>query len=107
MISDNIIRFHPVDIGVDGQYITLCLNTGATAAYLERAKSGMAASQVNISQEKLRLAAIPMPPLALQRRIIAKVDELMVLCDQLKTKITQVNQLQQKLAGVMVERAMY
>ena len=80
MISDKIIRFHPIDVGIDGRFMTLCLNTGATASYLENAKSGMAASQVNISQEKLRLAPIPLPPLALQHRIVAKVDELMAIC---------------------------
>ncbi|TCV81279.1 restriction endonuclease subunit S [Sulfurirhabdus autotrophica] len=105
MISDKIIRFHPVDIGVDGKFMTLCLNTGATAVYLENAKSGMAASQVNISQEKLRLAPIPLPPLAMQHRIVSRVDELMVLCDQLKIRITDANQLQQKLADVLVEHA--
>ena len=105
MISDKIIRFHPVDIGVDGRFMTLCLNAGATADYLENAKSGMAASQVNISQEKLRLAPIPMPPLAEQHRIVAKVDELMTLCDQLKSRITDASRLQQKLADVLVEQA--
>lgn len=48
---------------------------------------------------------IPVPPLAEQQRIVAKVDELMVLCDQLKSRITDARQLQQKLANVMVERA--
>jgi len=103
MISDKIIRFHPII--VDGKFLTLCLNTGSTAEYLESAKSGMAASQVNISQEKLRLAPIPIPPVNLQRRIVAKVDEVMALCDQLKTHITDANQLQQKLADAMVEAA--
>lgn len=63
MISDKIIRFHPVELGVYGRFVALCLNAGETAKYLEQAKSGMAASQVNISQEKLRLAPIPLAPL--------------------------------------------
>jgi type I restriction enzyme S subunit len=103
MISDKIIRFHPVEGGIDGRFMTLCLNTGATAEFLENVKSGMAASQVNISQEKLRLAPIPMPPVALQHRIVAKVDELMALCEQLKSRLTDAKQLQQKLADVMIE----
>jgi len=105
MISDKIIRFHPIDIGINGHFVTLCLNTGVTAIYLENAKSGMAASQVNISQEKLRLAPIPLPPLPEQHRIVTKVDELMTLCDQLRFRITQASQLQKKLADGVVEQA--
>lgn len=84
MISDKIIRFHPVAAGTFGRYIALCLNAGSTARYLDTAKSGMAASQVNISQEKLKLAPIPLAPLPEQHRIVAKVDELMALCDHLE-----------------------
>ncbi len=105
MISDKIIRFHPVEIGLDGRFTTLCLNAGETANYLERAKSGMAASQVNITQEKLRSAPVPLPPLAEQHRIVAKVDELMAICDRLKEKIVLAGELERKMADVVVEAA--
>jgi type I restriction enzyme S subunit len=48
---------------------------------------------------------IPVPPLAEQHRIVAKVDELMTLCDHLKSRITDSNQLQKKMADVLVEQA--
>ncbi len=105
MISDKIIRFHPIELGANGRFIALCLNAGVTAKYLEEAKSGMAASQVNISQEKLRVAPIPLAPLAEQHRIVAKVDQLMALCDQLKTRLTQARQLNEQLAIALVEQA--
>ncbi|WP_176467496.1 restriction endonuclease subunit S, partial [Pseudomonas savastanoi] len=73
---------------------------------LELAKSGMAASQVNISQEKLRMAPIPLAPLSEQHRIVAKVDQLMALCDQLKTRLTQTRQLNEQLTSTLVERAL-
>ena len=38
----------------------------------------------NLSTQQLNATAIPLPPLAEQKRIIAKVDELMALCDQLE-----------------------
>lgn len=106
MISDKIIRFHPVELGAYGRFIALCLNVGETAKYLEQAKSGMAASQVNISQEKLRMAPIPLAPLSEQYRIVVKVDQLMTLCDQLKTRLTQARQLNEQLASTLVERAL-
>ncbi|MFZ6779995.1 restriction endonuclease subunit S [Undibacterium sp. Ji83W] len=45
---------------------------------------------------------IPVPPLSEQRRIIAKIGELMSLCDQLKSRITDVRLCRQKLADVLV-----
>ncbi|WP_425056872.1 restriction endonuclease subunit S [Pseudomonas abyssi] len=86
MISDKIIRFQPIEAGTYGRYIALCLNAGSTARYLETAKSGMAASQVNISQGKLKIAPVPLAPLPEQHRIVAKVDELMALCDRLEAQ---------------------
>jgi|MedtruStandDraft_1076414.scaffolds.fasta_scaffold02329_6 type I restriction enzyme S subunit len=55
-----------------------------------------------------RLAAIdfPLPPLPEQHRIVAKVDQLMGFCDQLKTRLTQARQLNEQLANTLVERAL-
>ena len=53
----------------------------------------------------LRNLVLALPPLAEQHRIVAKVDALMAICDQLKTRITEANQQQQKLADVLVAQA--
>jgi type I site-specific restriction endonuclease len=45
------------------------------------------------------------PPLSEQHRIVAKVDALMALCDQLKTRIQQANQQQQAIADALVAQA--
>ena len=88
MISDKIIRFHLLGDMPFDRYVSLCLNAGETAQYLEAAKSGMAESQMNISQVKLRRAPIPLPPASEQHRIVAKVDELMAFCDRLEAQQT-------------------
>ncbi|AOE81391.1 restriction endonuclease [Pseudomonas lurida] len=49
---------------------------------------------------------VPLPPLAEQHRIVAKVDQLMILCDQLKTRLTQTRQLNEQLASTLVEQAL-
>ncbi len=55
--------------------------------------------------EKLWAHTVLLPPLAEQHRIVAKVGHLMALCDQLKTRLTQARQLNEKLASTLVERA--
>ena len=40
-----------------------------------------------INQMELNAIAVPVPPLAEQRRIVTKVDQLMALVDQLETQI--------------------
>lgn len=47
----------------------------------------------------------PLPPLAEQHRIVAKVDELMALCDKLKARLADARQLNEQLADALVEQA--
>ena len=47
-----------------------------------------------------------LPPLLEQYRIVAKVDELMALCDQLKDSLQQVQQTQIHLTDAVVENAL-
>ncbi|GJL65485.1 MAG: type I restriction endonuclease EcoAI subunit S [Nitrospirales bacterium] len=48
----------------------------------------------------------PLPPLAEQHRIVAKVDELMTLCDQLETQITTTQSESQKLLEAILHGAL-
>ena len=47
-------------------------------------KMGEGGAQPNISKEKIVNALIPLPPLAEQKRIVAKLEELLPLCERLK-----------------------
>jgi type I restriction enzyme S subunit len=47
----------------------------------------------------------PMPPLEEQQRIVAKVDELMALCDQLKARLSDAQTTQLHLTDAIVEQA--
>lgn len=53
----------------------------------------------------IRSTITPVPPLAEQRRIVAKVDELMALCDQLKSRLSDAQTTQLHLADALVEQA--
>ncbi|HBO1819738.1 restriction endonuclease subunit S [Pseudomonas chengduensis] len=56
--------------------------------------------------EKLWSHIVCLPPLPEQHRIVAKVDQLMALCDQLKARLSQARQLNEQLASTLVERAL-
>ena len=45
-------------------------------------------AQPTIPLRPLRNFLVPLPPLAEQHRIVARVDQLMALCDQLETQLT-------------------
>ena len=101
MISDKIIRFHLV-VGIDPDFAALSMNAGFSSTVVEGLKSGMAASQVNISQPKLRSVPIPLPPIAEQRRIVAKVEQLMALVDALETQLAASRATGENLLSALV-----
>lgn len=84
-------------------YLKLFLGSEYALRYATDIATGIAQKTVPLTG--LRIMPIATPPLAEQHRIVTKVDELMTLCDQLKSRITQASQLQKKLADVVVEQA--
>lgn len=61
--------------------------------------------QANVNGTIMKNMLVTVPPIAEQHRIVAKVDQLMALCDQLKTRLTQARQLNEQLATALVEQA--
>lgn len=70
---------------------------------------GAGGAQPNISREKIVATVIGLPPLAEQSRIVARVEELMRLCDALEAKgqleATQHAQLLSTLLGTLTSSA--
>lgn len=62
-------------------------------------------AQPNLNLSKIKETLLPLPPIFEQARIVAKVDELMALCDRMKAGIADAGALQRKLADVMVAQA--
>ena len=87
--------------GVFNRYLLLTLKALKTNFIGQ----GAGGAQPNISREKIVATVAGLPPLAEQHRIVAKVDQLMALCDQLKTRLTQARQLNEQLASTLVEQA--
>jgi type I restriction enzyme S subunit len=74
---------HPHE-GIESRYIYHYLRCPAFVRYVESVQSGIAYPA--ISDRKFFAGSFPLPPLEEQKRIVAKVDELMRLCDRLEAQ---------------------
>ncbi|WP_064485019.1 restriction endonuclease subunit S [Xanthomonas arboricola] len=63
-------------------------------------------AQPNLNLGKIKDSVIPLPPLAEQHRIVAKVDQLMALCDQLKSRLSEARQVNEHLANALTGQAL-
>lgn len=71
---------------VDVRFVHLAMSEGTARNFLRARASGTSGSMPKINQATLRSLPIPLPPLAQQKRIAAKVEELMKLCDRLEAQ---------------------
>lgn len=83
-----------------------CYLLSSPWVYEQATQSTTGTAQPTIPLRPLRNFLVMLPPLAEQHRIVAKVDQLMALCNQLKTRLTQARQLNEQLACTLVERAL-
>ena len=80
---DLIMRLHLMsEISVD--YIDFVLKAPPCRSYYQESASGSSLSMPKINQATVRNTVIPLPPLAEQQRIVARVNELLAVCDELK-----------------------
>ncbi len=63
-------------------------------------------AQKNINLGILTEVLIPLPPLAEQHRIVARVDELMALCARLETSLTTTDNTRSRLLGALLIEAL-
>jgi len=101
-IHDGWLRISPPKT-VDKDYLYLLLSS----PYIREAFKVAAAGAVvlNLNADKVRELVIPIPPINEQHRIVAKVDELMALCDTLKARLADAQAIQLHLADAIVEQA--
>lgn len=83
-----IVNQRVATIKVSGQanpdYVDVVIRSDMTQAVIRKAKNS---TNDNISMGDIKRFAIPVPPLAEQRRIVAKVNELMALGDALEAQL--------------------
>ena len=103
ILYQRVGRFSFYDSSVLPKYFYYYLQSHLFIGKLNESLQG--SDQPFINQSQVVEFLLSWPPLAEQHRIVAKVDQLMALCDQLKTHLTQARQLNEQLASTLVEQA--
>ena len=68
---------------LDNRYILYWLNSPIGTDNARKNIFGKGASQGNLNVNNVRIFLVPLPPLEEQKRIVAKIEELLPYCDQL------------------------
>ena len=97
---DSVVGFIPHNEIGNTKYFEYFMRTAKE--HLE--KFAPQTAQKNINIEILENLLIPLPPLAEQHRIVAKVDALMALCDVLESRLKERAEVQGRLAGAVVKQ---
>ena len=103
VFQNHLMRVRPT-LAQEVEYLALYLNSPVGMAHMKRlaiTTSGL----FNLSVGKIRSIPIDLPPIGEQQHIVAKVDQLMALCDQLKDSLTRSRQINEQLANTLVEQA--
>lgn len=101
-IASSLVIIRPTK-HINLRYFYIFLISPFGQSLVRRFDNGSA--QPNLSANNVKLYVTPIPPLAEQHRIVAKVDELMTLCDTLKARIKLAQTTQIHLADTIVEQA--
>jgi type I restriction enzyme, S subunit len=84
--QNQLHRLRPI-CGISSRYLQLVFRDAKSRGVIAELSSGVTIQ--HFSASSIRKLAIPLPPLAEQKHIVAKVDELMALCDQLEQQQKQ------------------
>jgi type I restriction enzyme S subunit len=90
---------------IDPEYIRLWLRSDHVYGLIEDRAAG-STNQVELTAHMAINQVVPLPPLLEQHRIVAKVDELMALCDRLETSFTTAADDRRRLLNSLLVRAL-
>lgn len=95
-----VLRFHEA---ISRKFLLLVFSTHWVRTYLGGESVG--ATMTNLNHGILKKLPFCLPPVEEQHRIVAKVDELMALCDRLQARLADARTTQCHLADAIVEQA--
>ena len=83
--------------------MSVMADAGGRAELVQRAYG---AGKLGLNLDNIRSLSIPLPPLAEQRRIVAKVDALMALCDRLEKSLDATAATRLRLLDALLAEAL-
>ncbi len=98
-VSQHVSIIRPIDKRIR-EYLHTCVISPYIYNLIMSVQVGM--SREGLSKNRLKYFLIPLPPLAEQKRIVAKVDQLMALCDRLESQLNQARQRRRQLSDSTV-----
>ena len=103
-VSVGLIRFDHRNLLPE--FFRLLLNSPFVGAEFDRIKIGGGTHTNKLNLGDLHTVALPLPPLAEQHRIVAKVDALMALCDRLEAALATSDTTKQRLLEALLREAL-
>lgn len=105
IFPDKLIRFRVDDKRVLPEYLRFVMNALPARQQIE-SFCATTVGNIGISATNLKTVKVRVPSLEEQRRIVAKVTELLALCDQLKARIAAARAKHAQVAGALVAQAL-
>jgi type I restriction enzyme S subunit len=102
-LAQRAICFQPYG-KIDTKFLMFALMSDLMQSLIDKHATGMTAK--GIKAANLKPLPIPVAPLAEQHRIVAKVDELMALCDQLEASLTNATSTRSRLLNALLAEAL-
>lgn len=100
-----LVRLRLSQTLINATYIWFVLNSSDIREQIEKPiRSAVGLKNINLTE--FGNLTIPLPPLAEQHRIVAKVDALMALCDQLEASLTAATTTRSRLLEAILHEAL-
>ncbi len=101
LLLQRVGRFQPDRDRLHPDYLFLWLNSAQFSGQIDPGRSN---GVPHISSKQVEAAQICLPPLAEQKRIVAKVDELMGWCDELERSLSAASTAGIHLLAALLQR---
>lgn len=97
-----LIRVRLLDALLSPVFMSLVMNSPYFRSTQIEPEIVQQCGQANFNGTKLSLCVVPLPPLAEQHRIVARIDQMMVLCDSLEQQINATTDKQTELLSNLI-----